>query len=100
MAQSLLRYRRVIEIVGDTLKVGVPEAAGGAAAVRLGDLATVRGVDGTQSLAQTINIDDTAVTLQVFSGTKGISTGASATFLGHPMQVPYSEKDQIGRAHV
>ena len=91
MAQSLLRYRRVIEIVGDTLKVGVPEAAGGAAAVRLGDLATVRGVDGTQSLAQTINIDDTAVTLQVFSGTKGISTGASATFLGHPMQVPYSE---------
>ena len=28
------------------------------------------------------------VTLQVFSGTKGISTEATATFLGHPMQTP------------
>jgi V/A-type H+/Na+-transporting ATPase subunit B len=91
MSQSLLRYTRILEIVGDTLKVKVAQKSETEIHVRFGDLAVVETVDGHKSLAQVIFIDRDVVTLQVFSGTKGISTGATATFLGHPMQVPYSE---------
>ncbi|MDO6800087.1 V-type ATP synthase subunit B [Shimia thalassica] len=90
MSQTLLRYTRVLEIVGDTLKVRVPPGDDSAVAVRFGDLAVISAVDGSKSLAQIIFIDHDVVTLQVYSGTKGISTEATATFLGHPMQVPYS----------
>ncbi|MEM7614064.1 MAG: V-type ATP synthase subunit B [Pseudomonadota bacterium] len=90
MVRTLLKYSRVLEIVGDTLKVHVPEGAGSGAVVRFGDLAVVESVDGASSLAQVININRDVVSLQVYSGTKGISTGATATFLGHPMQTPYS----------
>ncbi len=90
MSQSLLKYTRVLEIVGDTIKVRVPVEDGGAPAVRFNDLAVIETVDEHKTLAQAIFIDRDVVTLQVFSGTKGISTEATATFLGHPMQTPYS----------
>ncbi len=91
MVRDFIKYSRVLEIVGDTLKVRVPTDQGSAIAVRFGDLAVIEGDEGAQSLAQVINIDRSDVTLQVFSGTKGISTEATATFLGHPMQTPYSD---------
>ncbi len=90
MSQSLLKYTRVLEIVGDTIKVRVPLDGETDAAVRFNDLAVIETVDGHKTLAQAIFIDRDVVTLQVFSGTKGISTEATATFLGHPMQTPYS----------
>ncbi|MFY2826078.1 V-type ATP synthase subunit B [Ruegeria sp. MALMAid1280] len=90
MSQSLLKYTRVLEIVGDTIKVMVPLDGSADAAVRFNDLAVIETVDGHKTLAQVIFIDHDVVTLQVFSGTKGISTEATATFLGHPMQTPYS----------
>ncbi len=90
MSQSLLKYTRVLEIVGDTIKVRVPLDGSADAAVRFNDLAVIETVDGHKTLAQAIFIDHDVVTLQVFSGTKGISTEATATFLGHPMQTPYS----------
>ncbi|MEM8597304.1 MAG: V-type ATP synthase subunit B [Pseudomonadota bacterium] len=96
MVRDLIRYSRVLEIVGDTLKVYVPANAGNNSAVRFGDLAVVESVDGARSLAQVIHLDRETVSLQVFSGTKGISTGATATFLGHPMQAPYS-RNILGR---
>lgn len=91
MLQDLLRYTGVLEIVGDTLKMRVPDINRATEPVRLGDLAIVKTVDGHSSLARTTFIDRDVVTLEVFAGTKGISTGASAAFLGHPMQVAYSE---------
>lgn len=48
------------------------------------------------SLAQVIHIEADHVSLQVFGGTSGISTGDRIRFLGHPMQVPYSH-DLLGR---
>ncbi len=90
MSQSLLKYTRVLEIVGDTIKVRVPLDGEADAAVRFNDLAVIETVDGHKTLAQAIFIARDVVTLQVFSGTKGISTEATATFLGHPMQTPYS----------
>jgi len=91
MTQELVRYSRVLEIVGDILKVQVPGARDGAgAAVRFGDLAVLTDTAGGRSLAQVIGINRDAVSLQVFTGTKGIATSATVTFLGHPMQVAYS----------
>ncbi len=96
MLDQMVRYSRITEIVGDIIKVFVPQAAvGEEPAVRLGDLAIIE--DGpTRSLAQTFSIDRDAVALQVFSGANGISTTASATFLGRPMQVAYSD-NVLGR---
>jgi V/A-type H+-transporting ATPase subunit B len=80
-----------LSIVGDILQVQVPEPADGEdAVVRFRDLAIIEESDGRKSLAQVINITRDAVSLQIFTGTKGVSTGATVTFLGHPMQTTYS----------
>ncbi len=88
MTQELVRYSKVLEIIGDILKVQVAAAAGGE--VRFGDLAVLEQASGETSLAQVININRDQVSLQIFTGTKGIATDATVTFLGHPMQVTYS----------
>ncbi len=89
--ERLVRYSRVLAIVGDILQIQVPKVEEGKQAVaRLGDLAIVEERDGRESLAQVINIVRDVVSLQVFSGTKGVSTAATVTFLGHPMQTTYS----------
>ena len=88
----MIRYSRILEIVGDILKVQVPEPEPGAPPlVRFNDLAMVEERDGRRSLAQVINARRDVVALQVFNGTKGLSTTASVRFLGHPMRVTYSE---------
>ncbi len=89
--EGLIRYSKVLAIVGDILQVQVPSVAQGTSAdVRFNDLAVVADEDGRKSLAQVINIVRDVVSLQIFSGTKGISTAATVTFLGHPMQTTYS----------
>jgi len=91
MVLELVRYSRILEIVGDILKVQVPQAEDGEdAAVRFGDLAVLEESEGHKSLAQVININRNEVSLQIFTGTKGVSTGATVTFLGHPKRVTYS----------
>ena len=90
MINDLMKYSRVLEIIGDTLKVHVPADMGSDMRVRFGDLAVVEGAENGKSLAQVININREEVTLQVFSGTKGISTEATTVFLGHPMQTVFS----------
>ncbi len=91
MVLDLVRYSNILEIIGDILKVQVPEASPGQdAVVRFGDLAVLEEADGQHSLAQVININRDVVSLQIFTGTKGVSTGSTVTFLGHPMQVTYA----------
>ncbi len=95
--QSLVSYYHVLEIVGDIVKVSVPEPpSGDPPTVRLGDLATIHTDGGEGSLGQVIQIDHNRVSLQVFSGTKGLSTRATTRFLGHSMQVVYS-RNILGR---
>jgi len=88
MKEQLVRHCRVLEIVGEIMKVAATGATRGA--IKFGDLAVVEGVDGTQSLAQIISLDRDKVSLQIFSGTQGLATNSSVRFLGHPMQVTYS----------
>jgi V/A-type H+-transporting ATPase subunit B len=91
VSQSLARYSNVLEIVGDILKVRVPgHGAEGGFSIAFDDLALVEDRGGYCSLARVIRLDREVVTLQVFAGTKGLSTEASVQFLGHPMQVTYS----------
>ncbi len=92
MAQTLVRYSNVLEIVGDILKVRIPgvgdEETG--AGVAFNDLALVEDPGGFRSLARVIRLEHDVAALQVFSGTKGLSNRASTRFLGHPMRVTYS----------
>ncbi len=91
MSTTLLSYTKVLEIVGDILKITVPEGSAGGTRVRLGDLAVLEGKSGDRSLARVIKCERNEVSLQAFSGTKGLSTDATVRFLGHPMQVSFSE---------
>lgn len=88
---TLARYSKILEIVGDIVRVAVPEGVERPEdAPRYQDLAQVHDAVGGRSLAQVIAIDRDVITLQVFSGTKGLSTSSTVRFLGHPMQVAYS----------
>ncbi len=84
MFPELTRHTRVIEIVGDTIRVRAEGAA-------FGDLAMVENVDGETSLAKVVELDRQIVSLQVFAGGKGLSTNAGVRFLGHPQNVTYSD---------
>jgi len=58
--------------------------------VGLGELAVVES-PGRTTLGQVIRINKDNVTIQVFGGTKGISTSDRVRFLGYPMQVKYGQ---------
>ncbi len=79
---------RVKQISGNVIVVTSPN-------VRYGELAVVSSLLG-DSLAEVIRIDENDVYLQVFKGSKGISTDDEVFFLGRHMDVPFSE-DLLGR---
>jgi V/A-type H+/Na+-transporting ATPase subunit B len=97
MINQLLRYTRVLSIVGDILTVRAKD-------VGLGDLALVEDNDGNQSLAQVVEIQKEEVSLQVFTGGKGLSSRSRVAFLGKSVEVTYSSNimgrifDGVGRA--
>src|SRR5258708_11199778 len=59
--------------------------------VGLGELARIDLKNGRHAYATVLRIDGKKVTLQVFQSTRGISTGDKVTFLGHEMQVSFSD---------
>jgi len=81
-------YSRIESITGNVISVR-------AADIAYGELAEVASRYG-KSLAETIRLDGDMVHLQVFAGGRGISTGDEIRFLGHPMQVSFSD-DLQGR---
>ena len=81
-------YTKIESIVGNVISV---KADG----VRSGDLAEVTTKTG-KSYANVIKLDGELVSLQVFSGASGISTGDSVRFLGVPMRVSFSD-NLLGR---
>ncbi len=89
MIPDLMRHTQVLGILGDILKVR-------ASGVGFGDLAIVENWDARRSLAQVIELKRDVVSLQVFSGGKGLSTQARVQFLGHSTQVTFS-RNILGR---
>ncbi len=81
-------YNRIIQIAGNVITVEAKD-------VGYGDLAEISS-RLAKSLAQVIRIDGEKVYLQVFSGSRGISTGDKVRFLGHPMKVSFTE-NLLGR---
>ncbi|MBN1836431.1 MAG: V-type ATP synthase subunit B [Spirochaetales bacterium] len=81
-------YSKIDEIAGNVITVTATE-------VRYGELAAVRSAHG-ESLAEVIRLYEDKVVLQVYSGCRGVSTGDEVRFLGHPMQVSFSD-DLMGR---
>jgi len=81
-------YTNIIQIAGDVITV----EAQGVGYFDIAQISTSRGV----SLAQVIRIDSTKVSLQVFAGSRGISTQDKVRFLGHPMRVSTGE-NLLGR---
>lgn len=84
MISELVHHTRIIEIVGDTIRVKAKHIA-------FGELAVCKNVDGETSLAKVVGLDNEIVSLQIFAGSKGISTDAEVSFLGKPLDVVYSD---------
>lgn len=76
-------YDEITRISGNVVTV----RATGVSYEELAVITTSRG----PSLAQVIRLEGDQVSLQVFAGTQGVSTDDKIHFLGHPMQVPYSD---------
>jgi V/A-type H+-transporting ATPase subunit B len=76
-------YSKIESITGSVITVRAEN-------IRYGDLAEVDTVFGT-SLAEVNRLEDDIVSLQVFAGGRGISTGDTVRFLGHPMEISFSE---------
>ena len=79
---------KILSIIGNVIMV----RAQGVAYEELAEVTTSWG----KSLAQVIKLDGDKVYLQAFAGSRGISTGDEVRFLGHPMQVGFSE-NMLGR---
>ncbi len=76
-------YSRIESITGNVITVRAED-------VQYGELAQVSTRFGV-SLAEVIRLADDEVSLQVFAGGRGISTGDEVRFLGHPMQVSFTD---------
>lgn len=81
-------YNKILSIIGNVITV----RAGDVAYEELAEVTTSRG----KTLAQVIKLEGDLVSLQVFSGSKGVSTDDEVRFLGHPMRVTFSE-NMLGR---
>ena len=81
-------YNRIESITGNVITVRATD-------VRYHELAQIRTRFG-KSLAEVNKIDGDLVSLQVFAGGQGVSTGDEVRFLGHEMRVAFSE-DLLGR---
>ncbi len=81
-------YSKIEDISGNVITVEADD-------VRYGELAVVQSAHGS-SLAEVIQLSYNKVSLQVFSGGRGVSTGDEVRFLGHPMQVSFSD-NLLGR---
>jgi V/A-type H+/Na+-transporting ATPase subunit B len=81
-------YQQVSQIAGNVITV---QATG----VGNLELASVE-APGFSSLAQVIRIEGDNVTMQVFSGTRGVPTDAEVRFIGHEAQTAFSD-DLLGR---
>ena len=81
-------YTKIDQISGSVIRLKATN-------VGFDDIAVVESERGT-SLAQVIRLQNDNVYLQLFAGTKGVSTGDRVRFLGHPMQVSFSD-NLLGR---
>jgi V/A-type H+-transporting ATPase subunit B len=76
-------YDEISQIAGNVVTV---KAEG----IGYDELAVIA-TDHGSSLAQVIRLEDDQVSLQIFAGTEGVSTGDKIRFLGHSFKVPFTD---------
>jgi len=81
-------HSKILSVAGNVITVKAQD-------VDYEELAEVKTSRG-KSLAQVIRLEEDLVSLQVFAGSQGIATNDEVRFLGHPMQVTFSE-NMLGR---
>ncbi|MBC8180977.1 V-type ATP synthase subunit B [candidate division KSB1 bacterium] len=81
-------YNKILQISGNVITVKATDIE----YEELAEITTKRG----KSLAQVIKIDNDLVSLQVFTGSRGVSINDEIRFLGRPMQVTFSD-NMLGR---
>lgn len=81
-------YHRIHQISGNVISLEAEN-------ISYGELAEVRSNENV-SLAQVIKLEHNQVSLQVFTGSRGVSTDSEVRFLGSPMQVS-SSSNLLGR---
>ena len=81
-------YNKITQISGNVITLN----ASNVGYEELAEITTRRG----KSLAQVIKLDGDSVSLQVFAGSRGVSINDEVRFLGHPMQVTFSD-NMLGR---
>ena len=81
-------YTHIIQIAGDVITVEAQDVG----YLDIAEVTTRRGI----SLAQVIRIDGKRVSLQVFAGSRGVSTEDRVRFLGQPMRMA-SGANLLGR---
>lgn len=102
MSTIPIQYDRILSIVGEVVRVALPQQTGNdPEGPRYGDLAVVfdenRGQDSAgltasaPRLAQVVKLEEGEASVQVFGGTQGLSTRTHARFLGHPPRVAFSD---------
>ena len=81
-------YNKIIQIAGNVVTVEAKD-------IGYRDLAEISSRRG-KSFAQVIRIDGEKVYLQVFAGSRGVSTGDKIRFLGHAMRISFTD-NLLGR---
>lgn len=77
-------HDRIIDMRGNLITVIADNVA-------LGELALIQKADGSKTYASVLQFEGERVTLQVFGGTRGISTGDKVVFLKRQMEATYGE---------
>lgn len=83
-------YRHIEQIAGPVITLR-------AEGIAYGELARITLKDGNTTYAQVIKLRNEEVTLQVFAGSKGISTGDEVEFLGQQVKLKFAKEALKGR---
>jgi len=83
-------YYRIEEITGPVVKINAKNVA-------YGEIARIYLKDGTSTFGQVIRLQNTLVSIQVFSGSKGIRTDDKIEFLGKQVELLFDSQKLLGR---
>lgn len=87
---QLAQHTRIVDIVGDLIRVRAPGVA-------MGESALIDNVDGERSVAVVVELEGELASLQVFGGGMGVSSEARVRFLGHALRATCS-RNVLGRS--
>merc|ERR1712072_1602432 len=83
-------YYHIEEIIGPVIKINAEK-------IFYGEIAKIYLENGSFTYGQVIRLQGSKVSLQIFTGSKGIRTDDKVEFLGSQVQLLFDEKRLLGR---